>query len=59
MQFTENECKLHVMCSVAIYSDVHMSRLSRVSTRKINTENYKSFLAFFNLGRVVSSLSEN
>ena len=22
VQFTENECKLHVKCSVAIYSDV-------------------------------------
>ena len=23
VQFTENECKLHVKCSVAVYSDAH------------------------------------
>ena len=36
-----------------------MSKLFRVSTRKIKTANYKSFLAFFNLGRVVPLLSKN
>ena len=44
MQFTETECKLHVKCSIAIYSS--MSRLFRVSTRRIKPANYKSFLAF-------------
>ena len=44
VQFTENECKLYIKCSIAIYSS--MSRLFRVSTREIKTANYKSFLAF-------------
>ena len=53
VQFTENECKLHVKCRVAIYSDVQCQDCFE-STQKIKTENYKSFLAFFNLGRVGS-----
>ena len=44
-EITENECKLHVKCSVAIYSDFEC---------QIKTANYKSFLNFFNLGNVVS-----
>ena len=43
VQFTENECKLHVKCSVAIYSDVQCFE------SQIKTANYKSFLNFFNL----------
>ena len=41
--------QLHVKCCVAIYSDVQCQDFF-----EIKTANYKSFLAFFNLGRVVS-----
>ena len=54
MQFTKNKCKLLVKCSVVIYSDVQCQEYVGVSTRKTKTASYKSFLAFFNLGRVVS-----
>ena len=53
VQFTEDECKLHVKCGVAIYSDVQCQDCFECQVGKLKLQIIKVSWPFFNLGSVV------